>query len=168
MCRSKRPGLIRAGSKISARLVPAKTTTLVLLLKPVKKRGKFYPRNEIKSQALKERALLPTIHFHKQLVEGVFLLALVTKVSSTSLPAYCIDLVNEQDAWGIFSSSSKHIPYLKQNRKNQLNIQTYIKMYRALHSAQYWPLRGRRQQTFPGTLSRWWWWRGHWPPLQWP
>ena len=34
MCLSKRPGLIRAGSRISARLVPAKTTTLVLLLNP--------------------------------------------------------------------------------------------------------------------------------------
>lgn len=34
MCRSKRPGLVRAGSRTSARLVPANTTTLVLLLNP--------------------------------------------------------------------------------------------------------------------------------------
>lgn len=38
MCRSKRPGLIRAGSRISTRLVPAKTTTFVLLLNPVMKK----------------------------------------------------------------------------------------------------------------------------------
>lgn len=54
-----------------------------------------------------------TIHFNKQLVEGVFLLTLVAKTISASLPAYCIDLVNEKDAGGIFSSCGKHIPYLK-------------------------------------------------------
>lgn len=36
ICLSKRPGLISAGSRISGRLVPAKMTTFVVVLKPDK------------------------------------------------------------------------------------------------------------------------------------
>lgn len=36
ICLSKRPGLISAGSRISGRLVPAKMTTFVVVLKPEK------------------------------------------------------------------------------------------------------------------------------------
>lgn len=35
ICLSKRPGLRSAGSRISGLLVPAKTTTFVVVLKPV-------------------------------------------------------------------------------------------------------------------------------------
>ena len=35
ICLSNRPGRRRAGSKISGRFVPAKTTTLVVVLNPV-------------------------------------------------------------------------------------------------------------------------------------
>ena len=35
ICRSKRPGRSNAGSRTSARLVPAKTTTFVVDVKPI-------------------------------------------------------------------------------------------------------------------------------------
>lgn len=54
-----------------------------------------------------------TIHFYKQLVKGVFLLALIAKVPSASLPAHCVNLIDEKDARGIFSSCGKRTPYLK-------------------------------------------------------
>ena len=60
-----------------------------------------------------------TIHFHKQLVEGVFLLALVAEVPFASLPANCINLIDEKDAGGIFSSCGKHIPYLMKDREQR-------------------------------------------------
>lgn len=53
-----------------------------------------------------------TIHFHKQLVEGVFLLTLVAKAPSASLPAHGVDLIDEEDTGGIFSSGGEQIPYL--------------------------------------------------------
>lgn len=59
-----------------------------------------------------------TVHFYKQLIEGVFLLALAAKVPSASLPAHGINLIDEKDAWGILSSSGKRIPYLIQDRAN--------------------------------------------------
>lgn len=57
-----------------------------------------------------------TIHFHKQLVEGVLLLTLTTEVSSPSLPANRINLIDEKDAWSVLPRHSKHVPDLKETR----------------------------------------------------
>lgn len=65
---------------------------------------------------------LPTIHFHKQLVEGVLLLVLVAKVPSAPLPADCVDLVDEKDAGGIFSSRVKRIPYLDKRQIKEKSL----------------------------------------------
>lgn len=69
---------------------------------------------------------LPTVHFHEQLVEGVFLLALVAKVPSASLPSHCVDLVDEKDAGGIFSSGGKRVPYLISDRAKRNHLNNYI------------------------------------------
>ena len=55
---------------------------------------------------------MPTIHFHKQLVQSVFSLALAAEVPTVSFPADCIDLIDEKDARGNLASYAKHIPYL--------------------------------------------------------
>lgn len=124
ICRSKRPGLIKAGSKISTRLVPARTTTLVLLLNPVmsetqsgQRAWTFGTKKGRKAETPKEMTYLPTVHFHEQLVEGVFLLVLVAKVSIPSLFANRVDLINEKDARGIFPSCGKRIPYLTSGKE---------------------------------------------------
>lgn len=61
----------------------------------------------------------PTIHFNKQLVEGVFLLALVTSTGSAPLPAHRINLINEKDAGGVFTSQGEHVSYLKTDRMDK-------------------------------------------------
>lgn len=85
------------------------------------------------------RKQMHTVHFNKQLVEGVFLLALVARARPASLPAHRIDLIDKKDAGGIFTSHGKHIPYLIKeilDRGQQcyyLNIRTKENMYHLLH-----------------------------------
>lgn len=59
-------------------------------------------RNGLKT--VKEKSELPTVHFHKQLVEGVLSLTLITKVPCASFSADRINLINKKNARDIFSS----------------------------------------------------------------
>ena len=55
-----------------------------------------------------------TVHLHKQLVQGVLLLALASKVPAATLLANCINLVHKQDTGSVFPGQCKHVTNLKQ------------------------------------------------------
>lgn len=112
ICLSKRPGLIRAGSRMSGLLVPARTTTLVAVLNPVEEiiiRVAVYKCHI----SILKRDL--TIHLHQQLVQCVLLFTLTSKVSSSPLPPNSIDLINEEDAGGILPRHGEHVSHLWRN-----------------------------------------------------
>lgn len=48
-----------------------------------------------------------TVHLHEQLIEGVLLLTLSSKVASTTLPSHGINLVNEENAGSILPGKGK-------------------------------------------------------------
>lgn len=48
-----------------------------------------------------------TVHLHEQLIEGVLLLTLPSKVASTTLPSHGINLVNEENARSILPGKGK-------------------------------------------------------------
>lgn len=104
---------MRAGSRMSGLLVPARTTTLVAVLNPENKEG------EDRCDHLRRMRrgglpwfLSPTVHLHQQLIQRVLLLTLPSEVSSSPFPAHGIDLIDEEDARCILSGHHKQIPDL--------------------------------------------------------
>lgn len=122
MCRSKRPGLIKAGSRMSARFVPANTTILVLLLNPLRQKHHRLFASGKQKQPEANNKVLPTIHFYKQLIQSVFLFTLNPRASPS---ADCINLINEKDTGGNAARFDKQIPYLIQRNACVINTSRY-------------------------------------------
>ena len=85
----------------------------------------------------------PTIQLHEQLVEGVLLLTLASKVVSASLPAHCINLIDEQYAGGVLTRQGKHVPNLEKDRDAHADEYTWCcKSGKILHTDQARQLLG--------------------------
>lgn len=89
---------MRAGSRMSGLLVPARTTTLVVVLNPGKTEGKDRCGNVFSEDSSVPRFLSPTVHLHQKLIQRVLLLTLSSEVSSPPFSPHGIDLVDEEDA----------------------------------------------------------------------
>lgn len=148
ICLSKRPGLIRAGSRMSGLLVPARTTTLVAVLNPVEE---IIIRVAVYQSHISILKRVLTIHLHQQLVQRVFLFTLTSKVSSSPLPPNSIDLINEEDAGGVLPRHREHVSHLWRNASVKQKQRTETSSELQLTKNSLWP--GRRLQTSPRTLN---------------
>lgn len=146
ICLSKRPGLIRAGSRMSGLLVPARTTTLVAVLNPVEE---IIIRVAVYKSHISILKRVLTVHLHQQLVQCVLLFTLTSKVSSSPLPPNSIDLINEEDAGGVLPRHREHVSHLWRNASVKQKQRTETSSELQLTRNSLWP--GRRPQTSPRT-----------------
>lgn len=94
---------------MSGLLVPARTTTLVAVLKPAAQKAVSYCHVFI---ITKLSLAPPTVHLYQQLVQRVLLLTLTAKVAPPPFAPHSVDLVNEEDAGGVLPRHDEEISHL--------------------------------------------------------